>query len=155
MLVKGIPWYCVISNSGHTFPELAFVWPGQIVTIKVSRWTFRGFQIEAHKLLLEWAKRIPEWSENETLQWRHNGYDGVSNHRRRDCYLNRLFRRRSKKTSKLRVTGLCEGNSPVTGESPPKGPVTRKMFPLMASSCAAICFSKHRSMHIWQFNYIK
>ena len=30
----------------------------------------------------------------------------------------RLFRRRSKKTSKLRVTGLCEGNSPVTGEFP-------------------------------------
>ena len=30
----------------------------------------------------------------------------------------RLFRRRSKKTSKFRVTGLCEGNSPVTGEFP-------------------------------------
>ena len=28
----------------------------------------------------------------------------------------RLFRRRSKKTSKLRVTGLCAGNSPGTGE---------------------------------------
>ena len=27
-----------------------------------------------------------------------------------------FFRRRSKKTSKLRVTGLCLGNSPVTGE---------------------------------------
>ena len=27
-------------------------------------------------------------------------------------------RRRSKKTSKLRVTGLCAGNSPVTGEFP-------------------------------------
>ena len=31
---------------------------------------------------------------------------------------NVLFRLRSKKTSKLRVTGLCEGNSPVTGEFP-------------------------------------
>ena len=31
---------------------------------------------------------------------------------------NRLFRRRSKKTSKLRVTGLCVGNSPGTGEFP-------------------------------------
>ena len=28
------------------------------------------------------------------------------------------FRRISKKTSKLHVTGLCEGNSPVTGEFP-------------------------------------
>ena len=31
-----------------------------------------------------------------------------------------LFRRRSKKTSKLHVTGLCEGNSSVTGEFPAK-----------------------------------
>ena len=51
------------------------------------------------------------------LQWRHNERDGVSNHQPRDCLLNRLFRRRSKKKSKLRVTGLCE-NSPVTGEFP-------------------------------------
>ena len=51
------------------------------------------------------------------LQWRHNELDGVSNHQPRHCLLNRLFRRRSKKT-KLRVTGLCEGNSPVTGEFP-------------------------------------
>ena len=51
-----------------------------------------------------------------TLQWRHNERNGVSNHRRFDCLLNRLFRRRSKKTSKLRVTGLCEGNSPVTSD---------------------------------------
>ena len=32
------------------------------------------------------------------------------------CLLNRSFRRRSKKTSKLRATGLCAGNSPVTSE---------------------------------------
>ena len=32
--------------------------------------------------------------------------------------LNGLFRRRAKKTSKLRVTGLCAGNSPGTGEFP-------------------------------------
>ena len=30
----------------------------------------------------------------------------------------RLFKPRSKKTSTLRVTGLCAGNSPVTGEFP-------------------------------------
>ena len=52
-----------------------------------------------------------------TLRWRHNRHDGVSNHQPHDCLLNRLlFRRRSKKTSKLRVTGLCAGNSLVTGE---------------------------------------
>ena len=52
---------------------------------------------------------------HSTLEWRHNGHDGVSNHRRLDCLFKRLFRRRSKKTSKLRVTDLCEGNSPGTG----------------------------------------
>ena len=41
------------------------------------------------------------------LQWRHNERDGVSDHQPHDCLLNRLFRR---------VTGLCEGNSPVTDE---------------------------------------
>ena len=54
----------------------------------------------------------------ESLQWRHNERDSVSNHQTHDCLLKRLFRRRSKKTSKLRVTGLCVGNSPVTGEFP-------------------------------------
>ena len=37
-----------------------------------------------------------------------------------------FFRHRSKKTSKLRVTGPCERSV----DSPHKGPVTRKMFPL-------------------------
>ena len=53
-----------------------------------------------------------------TLQWRHNGLDGVSNHRPHHYLLSRLFGRRSKKTSKLRVTDLCAGNSPGTGEFP-------------------------------------
>ena len=53
-----------------------------------------------------------------TLQWRHNECDGVPNHQPHDCLLNRLFRCRLKKTWKLRVTSLCEGNSPVPGEFP-------------------------------------
>ena len=66
------------------------------------------------------------WFSLRTLQWRHNKRDGVSNHRRLDCLLNRLSMRRSRKTSMLRVTGLCEGNSRVTVNSPHKWPVTRK-----------------------------
>ena len=58
------------------------------------------------------------------LHWRHNGRDGVSNHQPRFC----LFRRRSKKTTKLRAIGLC----PVHFQR--KGPVTRKYFHLMTSS---------------------
>ena len=55
---------------------------------------------------------------NVSLQWRHNGRESVSYHQPHDCLLNRLFRRRSKKTSMLRVTGLCAGNSLLTGEFP-------------------------------------
>ena len=64
-----------------------------------------------------------------SLQWRHNGRDSVLNHRPHDCLLNRLFRRRSKKTSKLRVTDLCAANSPGTGEFPAQKASNRKMFP--------------------------
>ena len=64
---------------------------------------------------------------SKSLHWRHNGRDDVSNHytanmswrtcvvvkqmqsnsnhQPRHCLLNRLFRRRSKKLSKVRVTG--------------------------------------------------
>ena len=53
-----------------------------------------------------------------TLRWRHNGRDGVLNYPHHHSVLNRLFRRRSKKMSKLRVAGLCVENSPVNGEFP-------------------------------------
>ena len=50
-----------------------------------------------------------------SLKWHHDECNGLSNHQPRDCLLNCLFRHRSKKISKLRVIGLCVGNSPVTG----------------------------------------
>ena len=56
------------------------------------------------------------------MQWRHNECDGVSNNQPHYCLFNRLFRRRSKKIKedqrKLRATGICEVNSPVTVEFP-------------------------------------
>ena len=66
-----------------------------------------------------------EWNiycSSKSLQRRqiHQPHDGL---------LKSLPMRRSKKTSNLRVTGICAGNSPVTGEFPHKGPVMRKMFP--------------------------
>ena len=63
------------------------------------------------------------------LQWRHNDRDGVPNHQPYDCLLKRLFRCRSKKTSKLRVTGLCEGNSSVIGEFPAQRASNAEFFP--------------------------
>ena len=70
-----------------------------------------------------------ESANQNTLRWRHNDHDGVSNHQPRGCLLNRLFTHRSKKTSKFRVTGLSAGNSPGPVNFPHKGPATRKMLP--------------------------
>ena len=73
--------------------------------------------------IITWS--LTQWYSTEhgndkfgTLQWCHNECDGISNHQLHDCLLSRLFRCRSKKISKLRVTGLCVGNSLVTGEFP-------------------------------------
>ena len=78
--------------------------------------------------LNQWWLTITDIHKNLTLplpglcalQWHHDGCDGdgVSNHQSHDCLLNPLFRHRSRKTSKLHVTGLCAGNSPGTGEFP-------------------------------------
>ena len=70
---------------------------------------------------------ISHWVPNYPLQWCHNEHHWIPNQQPCECLLNRLFRCRSKKTSRHRVTGLCAGNSPVN--SPHKWPVTRKMFP--------------------------
>ena len=81
----------------------------------------------------------------KTLQWRHNGPDCVSNHLPHDCLLKRSFRRRSKKTSKLRVTGLCTGIHRRSVNSPHKGPVTRKMFPIDDVIMIWMCFYASRN----------
>ena len=64
-----------------------------------------------------------------TLQWRHNERDVVSNHQPHDCLLNRLFRRRSKKTSSSASLAFVRGIHRWPVNSPHKWPVTRKMFP--------------------------
>ena len=71
------------------------------------------------KIFLVFTYLESRWEQNQqfiVLHWRHSERDGVLNHRRLDCLLNRLSWRRSKKTSKLRVIGLCEGNASMTNE---------------------------------------
>ena len=76
----------------------------------VSLYTMFADGLVTQGLMISAATLLPSW--------RHNGRNSVRNHQPHDCLRNRLFRRRSKKTSKLRVTGLCAGNSPGTGEFP-------------------------------------
>ena len=88
-------------------------------------WTWSSFPnhgpISHSKISVKWT-RLYNLSgillPLQPLQWRHDERDGVSNYHRLDYLLSHLFTRRSKKTSKLRVTGLCEGNSPVPSEFP-------------------------------------
>ena len=76
-------------------------------------------QLSCRRLEMPWLScDIVILIYQDPLHWRHNRRGSVSNHQTHDCLLSRLFRRRSKKTSKLRATGLCAGNSPVPGEFP-------------------------------------
>ena len=95
--------------------------------IKLVRQTFTSTTM----LMIQWhgTHFINTLWAHDALHWRHNERDSVSNLQPHGSLLNRLFGRRSKKTSKLRVTGFCAGNSPGPMNSPHKGPVTRKMFP--------------------------
>ena len=101
-------------------------WPGDATKEVIICYLTRNILISTQETLIFWENGFFNGS---ALQWRHNERDGVSTHQPHDCLLNRLFRCRSNKTSKLRVTGLCEGNSRWPVNSPHKGPVTRKMFP--------------------------
>ena len=81
-------------------------------------WQTRLLQMSMRQISDELQRQKSACVSTISLRWRHNGRDGVSDHQPHDCLLNRLFGCRSKKTSKLRVTGLCAANSPMTGEFP-------------------------------------
>ena len=111
----------IVINENLDFYVVTFKRFNQHILLKI------GLQIQwgyFPQLLSSYSQII-----TNSFLWRHNVHDGVSNHQPHGCLLTRLFKRRSKKTSKLRVTGLCVWNSPGPVNSPHKGPVTRNMFP--------------------------
>ena len=131
--MKGIHWVCNAELwwfdcclpeqvAKHTI-ELSVIWNAMTFM-----WRHCDTNLKEENVLIKWRKNTTckksSRHANYPLQWSHNGHDGVSNHRRLDC----LLGLKSKKTSKPRVTGLCEGNSPVTVNSPHKGSITGKMF---------------------------
>ena len=81
-------------------------WNMLITYLYIHSYTYAFYYYDYVDLLV-----IVQYLWKISLKWRHNERDGVSNHQPHDCLLSRLFRRRSKETSKLLVTGLCEGNS--------------------------------------------
>ena len=80
--------------------------------------------ISQRERLLFSLSRLEVYRNQKHYKWHHNDRDGVSNHQPHDW----LFNRRSKKTSKLCVTGLVRGIHRRPVNSPHKGPVTWKMF---------------------------
>ena len=72
----------------------------------------------------------------------------VSDHGRLDC----LFRRRSTKTSELCVTGLCDGNSSVTGEFPAQ--MASNGFHLMTSSWFMVNDNKTESLIVGRKHFV-
>ena len=127
ILYKKYIWYRILSRKkiSVTNAMRMFVW----YTLWLI-YTFFNVEIWRHSVINNimvslqnvgtytvWSCMIRCWPKI-TLQWRHYGHDSVSNHQPHDCLLKHLFRRRSKKTSKLRVTGIFAGNSSVPGEFP-------------------------------------
>ena len=114
------PWRFVSPGFNSTTNSLIFLWKYDIMisyNCYIYHHSLFCFVLLCHQGFLD-----IEMGGNMALRWRHNGHDSVSKHQPHDCLLNRLFRHRSKKTSKLRVTGLCTGNSPGTGEFPAQMP---------------------------------
>ena len=103
------------SRGGPKYPKLtvSVTWLLILATL-----VMRPYNLESHDLICtrksgSFMRREVKCQDIEhfLLQWRHNERDGVSDHRRLNSLLGRLFRRRLKETSNLRVTGLCEGHS--------------------------------------------
>ena len=92
--------YCECLGCFTIFGELsnllsAFLCIPGIPCYRHSKW-----RMVSHKIL--------RTSGDISLQWRHNRRDGVSNHQHHHCLVKRLFRCRSKKTSKFqRHWPLC------------------------------------------------
>ena len=102
-----------------------------------------------------------------SLWWCHNEPDGVSDHRRLHYLFNCLFRQRSKQTSVLRVTSLCESNPPLTSGFPSQRAsnaynvsiwyrhhVKQNVFK-MSASCRSLCSGVHVLInHLLGFVYL-
>ena len=95
-------------------------------------------------------RKIPFYPHSDTLlQWHPNEHDGISSHRCQDCLPSCLFRHRSKKTSKLHVPGLCEGNPPVTSGFPSQRASNMENVSIWwhhhGMSCMSLCLFWHLS----------
>ena len=129
--------------------RLCYNWRIKVIIDCVGPWLFRVINMEVNIIAADaQAPGVIKSSSviimSVSLHWRHNGRDSVSNLQPHDCLLNRLFRDRSKKTSKLRVSGLCMGKLLGTGEFPAQMASNAEMFPFDDASM-------HHQPWYWMF----
>ena len=129
-----IPDWWWASRAGSRFAPSQ--WETVLLCNDVSYWL--GANLKSALGFFMWNIRLHAHS---SLQWRYNGHDSISNHQPHGCLLNCSFRRRSKKTWKLRVTGLCAGNSPATGEFPAQMASNAENVPIL--------WRHHGVIYIW------
>ena len=117
MLMKRIRWNDISTTLLFSMADIAGFTSRNMNTWCALLWKVVGVaEIFTHIFQSQFTYRN---NNRVTLQWRHNERGCVSNHQHHDCLLlSILFRRRSMKSSKICITGLCEGNSLVTGEFP-------------------------------------
>ena len=110
MYIRPVNWY---PFTGQAFlKQLVKISLTDTTPIIIAWFTSAAYFISA----FGWISAPPFVVEYTTLQWRHNGCNGVSNHSR--LFTLPFGQAQIKFTLKLRITGLCAGNSPVTGEFP-------------------------------------
>ena len=120
--VRGIhQWPMNSPDKGQWQRALMF----SLICVWTNRWVnsrdagdFRRHRPHYDVTVMRLLADVDTYNLQGSLQRRQNKHDGVSSHRRLNGLLKGLFRRRLNKTSKLLLTGLCEGNSPVTGGFP-------------------------------------
>ena len=105
-----------ISDSRTDVPEKTFLSYKCTQTRKHSLLILKTYKLPNNQLQngMIWLCRVV-FNIKLSLLWRHNGRDGISD-QPHDCLVNRLLKRRSKKTSKLRFTGLRAVNSRKKGQ---------------------------------------
>ena len=110
-------------------------------------------------LLRTGQRREPDKSSLERC---NDECGGVSNHRRLDCLLNRLFKRRSQKYQSSASLIFVKGVYRWPVGPPPTGPATRKMFPLndvikkgklLDEHCS--CSSRSLKVNVDQINHYR
>ena len=122
---------------------------------RTDRLLYEGIHLQSENVTRSWKAKYVAWVyswriprllrtwHKMSLQWRHNASDGASNDRRLHCLLNCWFRHRSKKTSKVRITGLCAGNSPVIDEFPAQKASNAENFSIWRYHAIMTCVAKN------------